>query len=115
MSPWMAMFWVFLAVAAGGSLMALMIATGRAIPRTISMGHGLFALTAVGALFAVNLWGEAQTPDLAWWAFAAFATGLTGGLLFFRVLFKEKAPLWLALGHGSVGVVGLVLLYNAAA
>lgn len=114
MSPWAAMFWVFVAVAAGGSLMALMIAGGRAIPRTLSMGHGLFALVAVGALFTVNLWGEGQTPALAWWAFGVFTAGLTGGLLFFRVLFKDKAPLWLALGHGSLGVLGLALLYNAA-
>ncbi|WP_152551457.1 hypothetical protein [Polycyclovorans algicola] len=115
MSPWMVMFWWFLAVAAGGSLMVGMIATKRPIPRAISMGHGLFALVAVGALFTVNLWGEAQTPELAWWAFGVLTAGLIGGLLFFRVLFKDKAPLWLALGHGSVGVVGLVLLYNAAA
>mgnify|MGYP000309556114 CR=1 FL=1 len=91
MNLWMVMFWVFLAVAAGGTTMAVLIAAKRPIPKFMSMGHGLFALVAAAALFVINLTGEAQTPALAWWALGVFTAGLVGGLLFFRVLFKDKA------------------------
>jgi hypothetical protein len=110
MTIWQGMFAWFAAVAAGGGLMAALIALRRPIPSWMGRGHGLVALAAVAALFVVNLLGEAATPALAWWALGIFTAGLIGGLLFFRVLMPQRAPLWLALGHGSVGAIGLYLL-----
>lgn len=109
--------WVFAgfaAVASGGVLMCVLIATNTRIPTLISTGHGLAALGVLALLFGLNLRGGDATPALAWWALGVMAGGFVGGLLLFRVLFRSRAPLPLALLHGSVGSVGLYLLYQAA-
>ncbi|WP_420467714.1 hypothetical protein [Panacagrimonas sp.] len=107
-------FLTLAAVAAGGVLMTALIVASKPIPAFLGPAHGLAALAAVGVLFAVNLSLGDTTPVLAWWALGVFVAGLVGGLLLFRVLFKDKAPLALALAHGSVGALGLYLLYGAA-
>ena len=107
-------FLLMVAVAAGGLLMLGLIITHRPIPAFLGPVHGLAALAASVVLFGVNLSLGDATPPLAWWALGVFVTGLVGGLLFFRVLFKDKAPLLLAFGHGSLGGLGLYLLYGAA-
>ena len=106
-------FLLFAAIAAGGLLMAGMIIGKFRIPAFLGPAHGLGGLAALAVLFAANLQGEA-TPERAWWALGVFAAGLVGGLLFFRVLFKNAAPLFLVAGHGSVAVLGLYLLYPLA-
>lgn len=107
-------FLLFAAIAAGGLLMTFMIAAKLRIPSFIGVAHGLGALAALGLLFAANLRGGDSTAPMAWWALIVFLAGFTGGMLLFRVLFKDKAPLPLALMHGSIGAVGLYLLYGAA-
>ncbi|MES2682033.1 MAG: hypothetical protein V4650_00800 [Pseudomonadota bacterium] len=107
-------FLLFAAVAAGGLLMALMLAMKARIPALIATGHGLAGLASVALLFVANLRGGETTPALAWWALGVFTGGLIGGLLLFRVLFKDRATLGLAAVHGSVGGLGLYLLYQAA-
>jgi len=107
-------FLFFAAIAAGGLLMAGMILAKIKIPSFIPIGHGLGGLAALGFLFWVNLQGGDATPDLAWWALVVFAGGFVGGLLFFRVLFKQSAPLFVIAGHGSVAALGLYLLYGVA-
>lgn len=104
----------FAAVAAGGLLMAGLLAAKRPIPNLISTGHGLAGLVAVALLFVVNLKGREQTPDLSWWALGVLASGMVGGLLLFRVIFKNRATLPLAAMHGSLGLVGIYLLYRVA-
>lgn len=106
-------FWAFAAIASGGLLMVLLIAAKVRFPGILPIGHGLGGLVALGLLFAANLRGEAATPDRAWWALAVFASGFVGGVILFRVLFKDKATLPLALMHGSLGGLGLWLLYGA--
>lgn len=106
-------FLFFAAIAAGGLLMAGIIVAKRKVPSFLPPLHGLGGLGAVAVLFAANLMGEA-TPDRAWWALVVFTAGLVGGLLFFRVLFKNAAPLLLVAGHGSLAVLGLWLLYPVA-
>lgn len=106
-------FILFAAIAAGGLTMAGMIVAKMSIPSFMGAGHGLGGLAALGVLFAANLKGGDATPALAWWALVVFLGGLIGGLLFFRVLFKN-APLGLVAAHGSVGAVGLFLLYGPA-
>lgn len=106
-------FLFFCAIAAGGLLMAGMILGKMKIPAFLGPAHGLGGLAAVAVLFTANLQGVA-TPDRAWWALAVFTAGLVGGLLFFRVLFKNAAPILLVAGHGSLAVLGLWLLYPVA-
>jgi hypothetical protein len=112
-----ALQWCLLAfalVASGGLLMVLLLALGRGIPRLLGTAHGLAGLGALVLLFAVNLRGGAATPPLAWWALAVFLGGFVGGLLLFRVIFRDRATLPLAALHGSAGALGLFLLYRAA-
>ena len=107
-------FLFFAAIAAGGLLMAGLILAKVKVPSIIPPAHGLGGLAALAFLFWVNLQGGDATPDRAWWALVVFAGGFVGGLLFFRVLFKKSAPLYLIAGHGSVAAVGLYLLYGVA-
>lgn len=107
-------FLFFAAIAAGGVLMAAMILFKAKIPSFFPTAHGIGGLAALALLFFANLRLGDETPDTAWWALGAFTAGLIGGLLFFRVLFKQSAPVWLIAGHGSVAGVGLYLLYGAA-
>lgn len=107
-------FLLFAAIAAGGVLMALLILAKIKIPSFIPPAHGLGGLAALAFLFWVNLQGGDATPERAWWALVVFTGGFVGGLLFFRVLFKQSAPLFLVAGHGSVAALGLWLLYGAA-
>jgi hypothetical protein len=108
-------FWAFAAIASGGLLMTVLILLDVRWPSILPIGHGLGGLTALGILFTANLKGGSATPDRAWWALAVFTTGLVGGVVLFRILFKDKATLPLALMHGSLGAIGLWLLYGVAA
>lgn len=107
-------FWVFAAVAFGGAGLTALMAVGITIPKWLGTAHGMAALAGLALLFAVNLGLGAALPALAWWALGVFLAGFVGGMLFFRVLMPGRAPLWLAFGHGSVGLLGLCLLYLAA-
>ncbi len=106
-------FVLFALVAAGGLTMAAMIAAKIKIPSFMGPGHGLAGLAALGVLLAANLGGPV-TPEHAWWAFGVFAAGLVGGVSLFRVIFKGKTPLLMVAMHGSIGAVGLYLLYGVA-
>ena len=107
-------FALFAAVAMGGLVMTLMILVRVRLPAFLGPAHGLGGLAALLFLFGVNLHSGDATPTTAWWALGVFFLGFVGGLLLFRVLFKEKAPLSLAALHGSIGAVGLYLLYSSA-
>jgi hypothetical protein len=101
------------AIALGGIGMATMILFKVKFPAFFGPAHGLGGLAAVATLFAANL-TAAATPERAWWALIVFSAGLVGGLLIFRVLFKNSAPLFLIAGHGSIAWLGLWLLYPVA-
>jgi len=104
-------FLLFAAIAAGGLTMGAIIAFGKSPPSFMGVGHGLGGLAACATLFVANLQGGDATPDMAWWALIVFTSGLIGGLLLFRVLFKGATPLFLVAGHGSIAALGLYLLY----
>lgn len=106
-------FFFFAAIAAGGVLMLALIAAKKNFPGILPIGHGVGGLAAIAFLAYVLLQME-PAPERGWWALGVFAAGFAGGVLFFRVIFKNSAPLILAIGHGSVGAVGLYLLYGVA-
>ncbi len=114
MDYFMLAFVLFALVATGGVVLLAGIVSGKSLPGFLPTGHGLAALAALAVLFFVNLTGESATPAEAWWALGVFTLGLLGGLIFFRVLFPKSAPVWLLFGHGSLGGIGLYLLYQAA-
>ncbi|MES2262635.1 MAG: hypothetical protein V4724_29265 [Pseudomonadota bacterium] len=108
--------WVLLgfgAVAGGGLLLSLRKLASRPAPRWLRSAHGLAGLAALCALFALNLVGQAATPERAWWAFGVLLAGFVGGLLLLRVLFRSAAPLAVVLLHGALGGAGIALLYSA--
>ncbi|QHS11257.1 hypothetical protein [Sinimarinibacterium sp. NLF-5-8] len=107
-------FWLFAAVAVGGVTLASASTLGLKLPKALGMVHGMAALASVALLLIVNFLGGQDTPETAWWALAVFTVGLIGGLLFFRVLFPQRTPTLLIVGHGGLGVLGLYLLYCAA-
>jgi hypothetical protein len=107
-------FLVLAVIASGGVLMAAMILFKLKLPSFFPPSHGIGALAALALLFVANLQYGDALPSGAWWALGVLTAGLIGGLLFFRVLFKQSAPLWLIAGHGSVAALGLYLLYGAA-
>ncbi|QQD19138.1 hypothetical protein I6N98_04595 [Spongiibacter nanhainus] len=114
MSAYVILFWVFASLAAGGLLIGLCYTTRVSLPSWLGAAHGMAGLFAVGAFFIVNLLHAPQAGVLAWWSLGAFAAGVVGGLLLFRVLFPGKAPIWSMMMHGSVAAVGLYLLYAVA-
>jgi len=106
-------FWWMAAIAAGGLGLTLLVALKLRFPSWIGAAHGLGGLAGLALLFTANLRAADTLPDLAWWSLGVFTAGFFGGLLLFRVLFKDRATLPLALMHGSVGSLGLYLLYGA--
>ncbi|HSW12615.1 MAG TPA: hypothetical protein VLI06_07215 [Solimonas sp.] len=104
----------FIAVASGGVLMALLIALKQRIPRALGTMHGLAGLAALALLFVATLRGGDATPSQAWWALVVLLSGFVGGMLLFRVVFRERATLPLVALHGGLGSIGIYLLYLAA-
>lgn len=107
-------FVLFAAVAGGGISLTLMLALRLRHPPWFGTAHGLLGLAALAALFCANLCGAATTPALAWWALGVLLAALSGGLILFRFLFRGRAPLPLAVLHGSLALAGIYLLYRAA-
>ena len=112
MSLYALAFVIFAAIAAGGVLMAGLIGSGRPVPKQIPVAHGLGALAGLTVLLYANLTGSPS--ELAWWAFGIFAAGSLGGLLLFKFVFKQGAPMLIIAGHASLGLVGLYLLLRVA-
>jgi hypothetical protein len=109
---------VFLMLAAGacgGVLFVVLLARGVRYPGWFGAGHGLLGLAAVGLLgFALNRASSGMPTPQAWWALGVLAAALLGGVTFFRFLFPAHRPIWLALMHGGLALLGLFLLYPIA-
>ena len=114
MSLYQIAFYLFAAIAAGGLFITALVAFKVNFPSFIGTAHGLGGLAALGVLFYADLKGEHSTPPLAWWALIVFLGGFIGGMTLFRIIFRNRATVPLALTHGSAGALGLYLLYRAA-
>jgi hypothetical protein len=107
-------FFLCAAVAAGGLLLATLIALRVRFPTAFGTAHGLFGLAALIVLFIVNLHGGAATPPLTWWGLGALLGAFAGGLILFRTVFPGRAPVPLVALHGGLALTGLYLIYRAA-
>ncbi len=107
-------FYIFMTIALGGIVMTGFILAEKKIPAFLGPLHGLGGLVGLGTLLLANLRGPSEAPERAWWALAIFATGFIGGVVFFRVLYRESAPVVLVAGHAMLALIGLATLYPFA-
>jgi hypothetical protein len=108
-------FLMLAAGACGGALFIVLLTMRIRYPTWFGAGHGLLGLAAIGLLgFALWQSSTMKTLPQAWWAFGVLAAALLGGVTLFRLLFPERRPIWLALMHGAVALLGLFLLYPIA-
>ena len=101
-----------------GAILGLVMAynhfTGVETGKAFGIGHGVFTVSGIvmlgiGLLFAPDLgaW-PAEGPWLAFWAFAATATG--GIFLFYRQATGKKWPSLVVLAHGGAALASIALL-----
>ena len=98
----------FFAVAAllGMYLLSLVLREKKA-SKYVAITHGLFAATGLILLIIYPFFYE-PAPILS---LALLAGAAMGGLLFlYKNLAGQPLPKWLALGHGSVALIGIVTL-----
>jgi hypothetical protein len=108
-------FLMLAAGACGGVLFVVLLARGVRYPAWFGAGHGLLGLAAIGLLgFALQQAASGMPAPRAWWALGVLAAALLGGVTFFRLLFPTRRPIWLALMHGGLALLGLFLLYPVA-
>ena len=105
---------VLLAVAAlGGLAMVAFRVSKKANPPTaLAAGHGLVAAAGLITLLYHVFTTTGPVPHMVNWAIGVFVVGALGGLGLFTLfhLRNRLLPVWMMLGHGAVGMAGLVLL-----
>lgn len=107
-------FYMFAAGACGGVSFTILTALKRPYPRWFAAGHGLLGLSALLLLAYAVFLAAQPVPPQATGALAVLAAALLGGELLFRLMSPRRGRVWLAIGHGSLALVGLYLLYRAA-
>ena len=98
----------FFAVAAllGMYLLSLVLREKKT-PKSIAVIHGLFAATGLILLIIYPFFYQ-PAPIVSLGLLAGAAMG--GGLFLYKNLAGQPIPKWLALGHGSVAIIGIVTL-----
>ena len=101
--------------ALGGLTMAIMRFSGTPRPPDwMPIGHGLVAATGV-VLLAIVVMGGGDVPSKAKYALGLFVLAALGGLTI-NLRFHRKGlplPIPFVIGHGSIAVIGYVLLLMA--
>jgi hypothetical protein len=105
-------FAMFAAAAGGGLLFTALISLRKHYPRALAAGHGLLGVSALTVLGYSLSESPAPVPATGWWAIGVLGAACCGGVLLFRVLRLKGRRLSLALMHGSLALLGLVLLYR---
>lgn len=100
---------LFVLVALGGAIFAVLEARGRALPLKISAGHGLAGIVLIVCLAFVDAAHPGNYPANA--AVVLFILTALGGLLLFtfRVL-KQRLPLAVVLLHAAFALFAVGLL-----
>jgi len=109
-------FWLLAAAAAGGLFFGLLSAMKVSYPSWFGLGHGGLGLAGLVTLgYALYSAGpDAALPPAAIWALGLLGAAFLGGALFFGVLFRQAKPWWAFVGHGGLGLAGVVALFFAA-
>lgn len=99
-----------LAGAGSGVLMSGASLAKQNYPRWLPTAHGLANLGALFVLFLGLIFSDLFFPSRVWWGLGILVAALAGGLIFFRVLFPQKAPAPLIALHVILAAIGLFLL-----
>jgi hypothetical protein len=105
-----AAFVILSLVAAGGLLMLGILLARLPIPSLLGALHGLGGLIGVAALYVA--FSRTGFVDKALWPLGFLTAALVGGVVLFKLLFKQARPLVFVLGHGGLAATGLYLLYT---
>ncbi|MBV2133347.1 hypothetical protein KRX52_11125 [Pseudomonas sp. MAP12] len=107
---------MLVAAAAGGLFFGLLSVMKVRYPSWFGLGHGglgLAGLITLGyALYSAP--PDVALPQAAVWALGLLSVAFLGGALFFGMLFRQAKPLWAIMGHGSLAMVGVIVLFFAA-
>lgn len=101
---------MFAAGACGGFLLTSLIAMKRRYPRALPTGHGLLGLSALMVLGYALTKDATPVPPAAWWAAGVLTAACGGGFLLLRVFRPRGHILRVALMHGGLALLGIVLL-----
>ncbi len=103
-----AAFVLFVIAAIGGAVLLSFAWRGRHAPKGIAVVHGAVAALAIVllAIYAIMA-DDAPGTSLALFVVAA----LGGGFVLYRDLRSGSVPKGLAIAHGGIAIVALVLLY----
>lgn len=107
-------WFLFAAGACGGATFVVMSVMRTSYPRWFAAGHGLLGLTASAFLAVAVLKEGGSASPQATWALGLLVAGLLGGAVLFGWLKVRRGRVWLALGHGALGLIGLYLLFGPA-
>lgn len=105
---------LFAIAAVGGVTLVTMKFSGKDLPWSLIIGHGLFAAAGLVALMAYVIQNPA--PALVNTALVLFLLAAVGGFILFSFQVRKKAlPNALILIHGGVAVISFLLLLFAVA
>ena len=101
-------FVVFVVAALGGAVLLTFALRGRHVPKGIALVHG--AVAAIGIiLLAIYAVRADDAPGASLTLFVVAALG--GAYVLYRDLRQGSAPKGIAVAHGTIAIVALVLLY----
>jgi hypothetical protein len=108
---------ILFAVAALGGLamIAFRVSKNQNPPTALALGHGAIAAAGLITLIYHVATSTAPVPQMAQWSIGVFVLAALGGIGLFTLfhLRNRLLPVAFMLGHGTVAVVGFVLLLLA--
>jgi hypothetical protein len=96
-------------VAAGGVLMLWILLAGARIPSLLGALHGLGGLIGLAVLYVA--FSKTGFVAKSLWPLGLLTAALIGGVVLFKLVFRQSRPLLFVLGHGGLAAAGLYLLY----
>ena len=97
----------FLLAAVLGIYLLSLVLRSKQIPKAITIIHGLFAATGLVLLVVYPIYyNPAPILSLVLFVFAA----LGGVTMAYKGITGKSVPAWMAMGHGTVAIIGLATL-----